>query len=223
MLSLLYGPALTWHIHDYWKTMYLTIWTFVSKVMSLLCNTLSRLVIAFLPRSKYLLIAWLQSLSARILEPKKIKSDTVSTFSPSICHEVMGLDAMIFVFECWVLSQLFHAPLSPSSRGSLVPFLFLPLGWYHLHIWICWYFSRQSWFQRLLHPAWAFTWYTLHIRAKECPSLRLECKLAFSSFSSVQFICSVVSDSLRPHESQHTRPACPSPTPGVHSDSRPSS
>ena len=147
-----------------------------SKAMSLLCDTL---VIAFLPNSKCLLTAWPQLLSARILEPKKIKSDSFH-FSLSICHEVMGLDAMIFVFECWVLSQLFHASLSPSSRGSLVPLSFLPLGWYHLHIWICWYFSRQSWFQLLLHPAWAFTWYTLHIRAKECP-LRLEWKLAFSS------------------------------------------
>ena len=66
--------------------------------MSLLFNTLSRLVIAFLPRSKHLLISWLQSPSAVILETKKIKSDTVSTFPPSVCHEVMGPDAMIFVF-----------------------------------------------------------------------------------------------------------------------------
>ena len=66
--------------------------------MSLLFNMLSRLVITFLPRSKHLLISWLQSPSAMISEPKKIKSVTVSTVSPSICHEVMGLDAMIFVF-----------------------------------------------------------------------------------------------------------------------------
>ena len=77
------------------KTIALTIWTFVSKVMSLLFNTLSRLVIAFLPRSKCLLISWLQSPSAVILEPKKIKSVTVSTFSPSISHEVMESGAMI--------------------------------------------------------------------------------------------------------------------------------
>ena len=82
------------------KTIALTKQTFVSIVMSLLFNVLSRLVIAFLPRSKHLLISWLQSPSAVILEPKKIKSVTVSTFSPSICHEVMGLDAMILVFEC---------------------------------------------------------------------------------------------------------------------------
>ena len=71
------------------KTITLTIWTFASKVISLLFNALSRFVITFLPRSKCLLIPWLQSPSAVILEPRKIKSDTVSTFSPSICHEVM--------------------------------------------------------------------------------------------------------------------------------------
>ena len=80
------------------KTIALTRWTFVGKVMSLLLNMLSRLVITFLPRSKCLLISWLQSPSAVIWEPKKIKSFTVSIVSPSICHEVMGLDAMIFIF-----------------------------------------------------------------------------------------------------------------------------
>ena len=80
------------------KSIALTRWTFVGKVMSLLFNMLSRFVTAVLPRSKRLLISCLQSLSAVILEPKKIKSVTVSTVSPSICHEVMGLDAMIFVF-----------------------------------------------------------------------------------------------------------------------------
>ena len=71
---------------------------FVDKVMFLLFNMLSRMVITFLPRRKRLLISWLQSLSAVILEPPKIKSDTVATVSPSICHEVIGPDAMIFVF-----------------------------------------------------------------------------------------------------------------------------
>ena len=80
------------------KTRALTRWTFVGKVMSLLFNMLSRLVIAFIQRSKCLLISWLQSPSAVILEPKKIKSVTVSIVSPSICHKVMGLDAMILVF-----------------------------------------------------------------------------------------------------------------------------
>ena len=80
------------------KTIALTRWTFVGKVMSLLFTMLSRLVITFLPRSKHLLISWLQSPSAVILEPRKINSATVSTVSPSICHEVMGPDAMILVF-----------------------------------------------------------------------------------------------------------------------------
>ena len=77
------------------KTMALTRWTFAGKVMSLLFNMLSRLVIAFLPRRKCLLISWQQSPSSVILEPRKIKSDTVSTVSPSISHEVMGLHAMM--------------------------------------------------------------------------------------------------------------------------------
>ena len=80
------------------KTIALTIQTFVSKEMSLLFNTLFRFVIAFLPRNNHLLISWLQSPTAVILEPKKIKSVTVSTVFPPICHEVMGPNAMIFVF-----------------------------------------------------------------------------------------------------------------------------
>ena len=84
------------------KTIALNSWTFVDKVMSLLLNMLCKLVIPFLPRSKRLLISWLQSPSAVILESQKIKSDTVSIVSPSICHEVMGPEAMILVF--WMLS-----------------------------------------------------------------------------------------------------------------------
>ena len=80
------------------KAIALTRQTFVDKVMSLLFNMLSRLVITFLPRSKCLLISWLQSPSAVILQPKKVKLATVSTVSPSICHKVMGLDALILVF-----------------------------------------------------------------------------------------------------------------------------
>ena len=80
------------------KTTALTTQTFVSKVMSLLYNMLSSLVTVFLPRSKRLLISWLQSPSAVILEPKKVKSVTVSIVSPSICHEMMGPDAMTLVF-----------------------------------------------------------------------------------------------------------------------------
>ena len=97
MLSLLYGPTLT-SIHDHRKTIALIIWTFLGNVMSLLFNTLSRFVIALLPNSKLLLISQQQSLSTLILESKKIKLVTVSIVSPSICHEMIGLDVKIFVF-----------------------------------------------------------------------------------------------------------------------------
>ena len=140
MLSLLYGLTLT-SIHDYWKNHsfdYTNLWR---QLMSLLFNSLSRSVIVFLPRSKCLLISWLQSLSAVILEPRKIKSATVSTVSPSICHEMMGPDAMIFVF--WMLSfkptfslssftfikRLFSSSLSARrvmSSAYLRLFIFLP-------------------------------------------------------------------------------------------------
>ena len=107
------------------KTIALTIQTFVCKEMSLLSNTLSRFVIAFLPRSKHLLISWLQSPSSVILEPKKIKSVTASTFSPSICHEVMELDAMILAF--WMLS--INPPFALSSHlVQLFFYLTIPLG-----------------------------------------------------------------------------------------------
>ena len=82
------------------KTMAFTIQTFVGKGMSLLFNMLSRLVTAFLPKNKHLLFSWLQSPSAVILEPKKIKAVTISIYFPFICHEVIGLDTMILVFEC---------------------------------------------------------------------------------------------------------------------------
>ena len=142
VLSLFYCPTLT-SVHDYWKNHSFKYVKIVGKMMSLLSNTLSRFDIAFLPRSKCFWIPWLSSLSTVILEPKKIKSVTVSTFSLFIYHEMMELDAMILVFFFFnvVLSQLFHFPLSPSSRVSLVPFHFLPWEWDHLHIWGCWYFS----------------------------------------------------------------------------------
>ena len=108
------------------KIIALTRWTFVGKVMSLLFNMFSRLIITFLPRSKRLLISWLQSPSAVILELPKIKSATVSSVSPSICHEMMGPNSIILVF--WMLSfkSTFHSPLSLLWRGSLVPLHFLP-------------------------------------------------------------------------------------------------
>ena len=97
------------------KTIALTRWTFVGKVMSLLFNTLSRFVVAFFPRSKHLLISWLQSQSAVILEPKKRKSVIVSTFTPSIFHKVMGPDAMILVF--WKLN---FKPAFSLSSSTLI-------------------------------------------------------------------------------------------------------
>ena len=108
------------------KTIALTRWTCVGKVISLLFNMLSRLVITFLPRSKRLLISWLQSPSEVILEPQKIKSDTVSTVSPSISHEVIGPDAWSSFSECWALNQVFHSPLSLPSKDFLVSLHFLP-------------------------------------------------------------------------------------------------
>ena len=144
------------------KTTALTRWTLVGKVMSLLLNMLSKLVIAFLPSSKRVLISWLQSPSAVILEPKKIKPVTVSTVSPSIFHEVMGLDVMILVL--WMLS---FKPAFSLSSFIFIKRLFSCASLSvkrvcHLHIWGFLYFSWQSWFQLVLHPAWCFTWCTLH-------------------------------------------------------------
>ena len=108
------------------KTIALTRQTFVGKVMSLLFNMLYRFAITFLPKSKQLLISWLQSPSAVILEPPKIKSVTVSIVSPSFCHKVIGPDAMILVF--WVLSfkPAFSISYFTFIMRLLVPLLFLP-------------------------------------------------------------------------------------------------
>ena len=165
---------MVWHSYPYMttgKNIALTIWTFVSKVMSVFSNMLSRFITVFLPRSKHHLISWMQSPSTVILfffffhsdfVAKKIKSATVSTFSPSICQEAMGPNAMTFVYQMLSFKQLFHSLLLPLSRGSLVPFHFLTLECYHLHIWGCWYFSQQSWFLEI-HSAQHFEWCTLHI------------------------------------------------------------
>ena len=139
------------------KTIALTRQTFVGKVMSLLSNMLSRLAITFLLRSKHLLISWLQSPSAVILEPPKIKSDTVSTVSPSISHEMMGPDAMVLV--SWMLS---FKPTFSLSSFTFIKRLFSSsslsaIRVCYLHIWGCWYFSRQSWFQFVLLPAQRFS------------------------------------------------------------------
>ena len=98
------------------KTTALTRWTFVGKVMCLLFNMLSRLVITFIPRSKHFLISWLQSPSAVILEPQKEKSDTVSTVSPSISHEVMGPDAVILVFWMLTFQPTYHSSFTFIKR-----------------------------------------------------------------------------------------------------------
>ena len=134
------------------KTIALTVWAFVGKVMSPLFNTLSRFVTAFLPRSKCLLISWLQSPSAVILEPKKKICLCFHSF-PFYCYEVIGPHATILVFLMSSFKSAFHSLLSLSSRGSLVPLHFLPLELYHMHIWDCWYFSQKSWFQLVIHPS----------------------------------------------------------------------
>ena len=143
-------------LHPYMTTgqaITLTIQNFVHKVTLLLFSMLSRFVIAFLPKNKCLLVSWLQSPSAVILEPKKIKNLSlfplfIHLFAMKWCDQMPWSSFL----EYWVLNQLFHSPLSPSPRGSSVPLRFLPLEWYHLHIWGC-YFSQQSWFQLVTHPA----------------------------------------------------------------------
>ena len=134
----------------------LIIWTFVSKVISLLFNILSRFITTFFPRSKHLLISWLHSPSAVISEVKKIKSDTVSTFPPSICHEMMGPDGMISVF--WILN--FKSAFSLSSF-TLIKRIFSSYSLSAIRVVSsayldCWYFSWQSWLQLVTHPAWHF-------------------------------------------------------------------
>ena len=151
------------------------IWTFVSRVVPLLFRV-SRFIITFLPTCKCRLISWLQSTSTVILENKKINSVSASNFCPTICHEVMGPDAMIFVFQ--MLS--FKLAFSLSS----------------------------------------FTLIKRHFTSSSLSAIKVVSP-AYLSVS--QFSHSVVSNSLWPHESQHTRPPCPSLTPGIHSDSRPSS
>ena len=117
-LNLLYSPTLT-SAHNYRKNHSFPRKTFVGKVMSLLFNILSRIVIAFLPRSKRLLISWLQSQSAVILEPKKRKSATVSIISPYICHEVTGPEAMILVFLNFEFKPAFSLSSFTFIKGAL--------------------------------------------------------------------------------------------------------
>ena len=138
------------------KIMALTIQTCVSKMSSLLFSMLSRFVLAFLPRSKCLLISWLQLPSAVILEPQENLS--LLLIFPNFLPWSMGPDAIIFLFWMLRFKPAFHCPLSTSSRSCLVRFHFLPLEWYYLHIWDCWYFSQQSWFQLVVRPAQNSAW-----------------------------------------------------------------
>ena len=145
------------------KTIPLSRWILAGKVMSLLFNRWSNLVLVFLPRSKSLLISWLQSSYAMILEPEKIRSATISNFSPSIYHEVMRPVTMVLVF--WMLS--FKAAFSFSSFTSLKRLfssssfsavrVLSPVRLRYL------IFLLQSWFQLVLQPVWYFSWCTLHV------------------------------------------------------------
>ena len=123
-------------------------------MMSLLFNMLSSLVIAFLSRNKRLLISWLQSLSTVILEPKKIKSITASTFSLLFAMKWWEWMQQSSFSECWVLSQLFHSPRSPSWRGSLDPLHFLQLEYLSIEMSI-WTFSH---FLNLSHLFFHYEW-----------------------------------------------------------------
>ena len=145
------------------KIIALPICTFVSKLMSLLFNTIQGL---FISRSKHLLISWLRSPSALILEPKKIKSLTVSVVFWSTCHEVMRPVAMIFIF--WMLS---FKPVFSLSSFTFIKRFFSSSSLSAIRVGVICLFevidiSSGSWFQVELHPAWHFTWCTLHITWK---------------------------------------------------------
>ena len=153
--------------------------------MSLLFNIcLGWLVKAFLPRSKHLLISWLQSPSAVILEPKKIKFYTVFIVSPSICHEVVGLDGMILVIWMLIFKPAFLFSsfacikrLFSSSSISAIPVV-------HLYIWDYWYFFWQSWFQLMLHPAWHFALCTLqNLRCQDIYIMKITSFIIFYHLS----------------------------------------
>ena len=159
VLSLLYSPTLS-SVHDYWKN------HSFDKVVSLLFNTLSRFVIAFLLRSKHLFISWLQSPCAVILEPEERNSVTVSIVSPSVCHEVVGLNAMILVFWMLSLKPAFSLSCFTFIKRILSSSLLSALGWCHLHFLGYWYFSQQSWFQLVIYPTKHLVWSTLHISLK---------------------------------------------------------
>ena len=161
-------PSILWHSaffivqlsHPYMttgKTIALTRWAFVGKVMLLLFNMLSRLGITFLPKSKQLVITWLQSPSAGILEPPPNKvNHCFPIYLPwsdgTRCYDLHFLNVE---FQANFFTLLFH----PHQEAFFLLHC-LHLEWYHLHMWGCWYFSQQSWFQLVVHPAWHFTWYS---------------------------------------------------------------
>ena len=136
---------------------------FVRKRMSSPLNMISMFVIAFFPKNKYLLMSWLQSPSTGFWSPPKIKSVTPSTFPHSICYEVTEPNAMILVFLMLSFKLAFSLSSFTLSKKLFSLLHFLPLEWYHLHTWDCWYFSWQSWFSSWSHPAYHFTWCILHI------------------------------------------------------------
>ena len=145
------------------KTIALTWRTFVGKVISLIFNMLSGLVITFLPRSKRLLISWLQSPFGVTLEPKKIQPVTVSIVSLSICHEEMGLDGMILVFCILKFKPTFSLSIFIFNKklfGSSSLSALMVVSFTYLRLLI---FLQQSWFQLVLHPVQHFSWCTLHI------------------------------------------------------------
>ena len=144
------------------QTIALTIWIFFGKGMALLFNALSRFLIAFLPRNKHLLISWLQSLSTVDFWAHENKIWHCLHFFPFYVDEVMGPDPMILVFWMLTFKPTFSLPISFSLKGYLIPLHFLPLKWYHAHIWGCWYLFWQSWFQLVIYPAQHFPWCTLH-------------------------------------------------------------
>ena len=123
------------------ETIAVAIKTFVGKVMFLLFNMLSRFVIAFLPRSKHLLISCCSHHPQWFWSQRKWSFSLFPLYPHLFAMKWWDQMPLSSFFECWVFSQLFHSPVSLSSRGSLVPLRFLPLKWYHLHIWGCWYFS----------------------------------------------------------------------------------
>ena len=158
MLSLLYHLTLT-SVLDCWKNHSFDYRSLVARrLMSLLFDTLSRLVTAFLPRSKCFLNVMAEVTVCSDFGAQENKICHCFHFYPSICHEVMGLDAMIFVFR-----TLTFKPAISASSFILIKSSSSLSHWYDMQIAYCWYFCWQSWFQLVSHPAWYFSWCILHI------------------------------------------------------------